>query len=363
MEAEQPDGRAGPVLGYDGTVGDLYGIFWFNVLLTPLTLGIYRFWGITHNRQYLWAHTTFMGDRFEYTGTGGEKFRAVLLALLFLVVLGLAIGAISLAAETTGQSWLTILVFPLNLFVAALAGAAVYTAQRYRLSRTRWRGIRGAMTKGALAYGWRTVSAGVLTGVSLGMAWPILRMRLLERRINAIRFGDAAASVRVRASGLYGPFFIGVALKLVFLALIGLAGWLVFDVEGLRDDVSLIDGVQAFLFFGSFWVFSLTWKLADSWFDAAAARLLLRELRLADLRFDSDLRGAELFRLRLVNLAITVGLLGLGRPIVRHLCARFVVRHVRVLGSLDAAGLGQNAFAPPSRGEGLLDLLDAGIAG
>lgn len=36
---------------YDGRLGELYGIFFVNLLLTVLTFGIYRFWGKTRIRH------------------------------------------------------------------------------------------------------------------------------------------------------------------------------------------------------------------------------------------------------------------------------------------------------------------------
>ena len=43
-----------------------------NLLLTIITVGIYRFWAKTRVRQFFWRHTKLLGDRLEYLGTGGE---------------------------------------------------------------------------------------------------------------------------------------------------------------------------------------------------------------------------------------------------------------------------------------------------
>ena len=78
---------------YDGRLSELYAIFIPNLLLTIVTLGVYRFWAITRMRRYLWSRFVFLGERFEYTGTGGELFRGFLLAMLVLAALGLVRGA------------------------------------------------------------------------------------------------------------------------------------------------------------------------------------------------------------------------------------------------------------------------------
>jgi len=43
-------------LHYDGRIGPLYRIFVVNLLLTIVTVGIYRFWAITRWRRYFWSH-------------------------------------------------------------------------------------------------------------------------------------------------------------------------------------------------------------------------------------------------------------------------------------------------------------------
>src|SRR5215471_14645472 len=93
MTATDAAGPATPGVGkakliYDGRVGELF-VLWLKVLLLGIvTLGIYsRFWGKTRFRRYFWNHTSLLGERFEYDGTGGELFRRFLLAIFVLPVL------------------------------------------------------------------------------------------------------------------------------------------------------------------------------------------------------------------------------------------------------------------------------------
>ena len=84
-------GRAAPdkftAFQYDGRLGELYWIFIKNLLLSIITLGIFRFWGKTRIRRYLWSHTSLAGDRFEYTGTGGELFIGFIIVMVALLEL------------------------------------------------------------------------------------------------------------------------------------------------------------------------------------------------------------------------------------------------------------------------------------
>ena len=66
---------------HDGRVSELLPIVLLNALLNVLTLSLYRFWGKTRVRRYLWDNTNLLGDRLEYTGTGGELFKGFLFVL------------------------------------------------------------------------------------------------------------------------------------------------------------------------------------------------------------------------------------------------------------------------------------------
>ena len=132
----------------------LIGLGLFNGLLKVLTLGMYSFWGKTEARRRLWSFMRLNGESLQYTGTGKE------LMLGFLVVLGAFVLPLFLAGMLIGlllpgnKSALAIyqvVVYGLFFF---LLGNAMYRAQRYRLSRTTWRGIRGGMDGSPWRYGW-----------------------------------------------------------------------------------------------------------------------------------------------------------------------------------------------------------------
>src|SRR3954470_2102207 len=123
-------------LRYDGSGGALAGLTFRTGLLTILTLGIYRFWARTRTRRYLWAHVLLGEDRLEYSGTGGELFRGFLRVALIFAPLSIAIAIL----DATLLPGINSVQLPV-LVVLAIIGR--YYARRYRLTRTRWRGIRG----------------------------------------------------------------------------------------------------------------------------------------------------------------------------------------------------------------------------
>lgn len=71
-----------------------------------------------------------------------------------------------------------------------LVQAAIFRARRYRLSRTRWRGIRAGQDGSTWNYIATAVAYGLLTSVTLGIAVPWMRVALEGYVMNNTRFGD-----------------------------------------------------------------------------------------------------------------------------------------------------------------------------
>jgi uncharacterized membrane protein YjgN (DUF898 family) len=362
------------VLVYDGKISQLYGIFLLNLLLTIITLGIFRFWAITRIRRYLWSHMRFEGTRFTYTGRGKELFFGFLLAMLVLVLAlaGAAIVAVGLAKIHPFLAAIPMALAYIGLLT--LFGAAHFSAQRYRLSRTEWRGIRGGMEGSALRYGLKWLLYVLLVIVTLMQAVPWMQVGLACRRISASRFGSAVFQCHAAARRLY-PIWLGTFLgSLVLLGLIlavvaGLEAWLfvrffvdlfqgTLPVDEMRRAARvLIIGIVAYLVVSG---------LLASWYYASLSRLILGGTTATvpggdTLRFSSGVTAGGLFWLVASNTVIAIVTLGLGLPIVLHRYAGYVARTTHMSGRFDAAALMQSTLARPSVGEGFLQALDPGI--
>ena len=105
------------------------------------------------------------------------------------------------------QSWVTIGA-TLALYVGFffLFGVATYRAARYRLTRTRWRGIRFGLSGSSLSYAVTFFWTTLLIPFTLGWIAPY-RATLLQRQItNETTFGDRTFRFAGTSGPLYGPF-------------------------------------------------------------------------------------------------------------------------------------------------------------
>ena len=216
--------ESGTSFDYQGRFGPILRIALVNGLLTLLTLGVYRFWATAKLRRYVWGSVRLGGDAFEYTGTGLEKFLGFLVAVVVLAVyLGLVqivlfLFGVVLVAEPRNAAEATMQALALSL--SALAAVpfvffAQYRARRYKLARTRFRGIRFGMEPAAWGYVWRALGHGVLTVVTLGLLLPRQTFALEAYMTNRSFFGDARFAQGGRWTALYRPFrhvLIGAAI-------------------------------------------------------------------------------------------------------------------------------------------------------
>ncbi|MEN9061511.1 YjgN family protein [Ponticoccus litoralis] len=254
-------------LRYTGEKGPLFGLTLKTGLLTVVTLGLYRFWAKTRIRKYIWSSVNAGGDTFEYTGTGLEKLLGFLVAIVFLAVY---LGIVQMVLFYFG---LNIMIDPETAEPAQVIGQisaiyisffavlpfllyAVYRARRYKMARTRFRGIRLGMEKGAWGYVARALLYGVLSVISLGLLTPLMTFRLEKYMADRSFYGSARVHQNGRWTALYPAMkhlLIGIAILLVSA---GLMVWGAVPSPGSYEPRSVIviigGGVGTFI--GYLWL-------------------------------------------------------------------------------------------------------------
>jgi uncharacterized membrane protein YjgN (DUF898 family) len=384
VAASSRPGAGQPVqkLEYDGRIGALYWIFFKNLLLNIITLSIYRFWGKTNIRRYAWSHMTLQGQRFEYTGKGGELFVGFLIVVAFYVV-----GAIvfNVSALLVGQGARVVGQLAVGILILYFVFVAQYAAQNYRLTRTLWSGIRGGMTGSAWKYGIKGFLFALLNVVTLNLAAPWTTLRLAEDRFNHSYFGNAKASLQASAGPLYVPFILGFVFTvvgvIVLMVVLGIVAYIAMTTynmlpifeeirraaeAGVQPDLSKEDQGRFFALIFSLGIafylgIFLVGLIAFAPYMAALFRAIANNLQLAELRFSSEVTAWRYISLWIGNLLWIVLTLGLGFPVAVHRSVKFFADRVTIHGELDVARLEQTTLDRPKFGEGLLEAFDPGF--
>ena len=387
-----PAGAAGPV-EFTGQRGPLFKLLVKNAVFNLLTLWIYRFWAKTWIRRYFWNNIRINGDPLEYTGLPSELFIGFLIVLGILVPLGMAFEGVRMVLESaphTAQSAVDI-AYILVLFV--LIQVAFYRMWRYRLTRTTWRGIRFGLDGSTWRFLGLSVGWSLLSVVTLGVAYPWMRVALMRYRIRHTRFGQTRFDFAGSGRALCGPFLLAfglpVALTAAFLAANpDLGGAAVDFVTGAEPEFTNVEVRAPALL--TVW---LAVPFLYIWYRVWEFRYMVGCTGFADVSFASAARSAWIIWMSVltVGAVIGVGALAFGvmfalapdgpgfgfivplvvvlyisvAPILSFVILRYeIVAHVcRTLEISDMAAFGrvvQSTEDVPATGEGLADAFDVG---
>ena len=360
---------------YDGKLGELYGIYLRHLLLMILTLGWSRFWGRTRLRRYLWSHFSVLGDRFEYRGRGLELFIGFVLVLLILGVWG---GLLWLAwhfaiepKALPGFGLLQLFSLTVAFIGVPLAFVGQYAGLRYRLSRTRWRGIRGSLAGSAWSFGALATALTFANGVTLQLMTPLVSVNLARPRIANAAIGTQRFEFAGSAGDIYGRYlgyyFLNILLWLVVIGL-GMTA-LVFGGVRLGLDQATVAKLLARPGFTTLVVvlvalfvlstlFGLLILPLRCWWQAYLFRYLVARVRAGPVLFATAIGTRHMWSFMVVNYLIVVMTLGLGWPWVMHRTLRLIAQQLWIYGAPDGAAIRQPADRGPNYGEGLLDMFD-----
>ena len=326
-----------------------------NALLIICTLGIYRFWASARQRRYLWSRTHVIDDPLEWTGTGKEMFLGFLIVVAVLAPFFLFIQFLFPALVSRGKAQAAAGVLLLfEIAIIYLGGFARFRALRYRLSRSWWHGIRGGSNDPGWNYGGEYLGRIALSLMTMFIMFPWAATRLWNSRWNAMSFGQLQFRANLTGEGLKWRW------ALIYLAPIGVAliGAALAALSGLGTSAGaptaagVIIGLVV-LIYVAIPLMTLHWYA--KYFRHAAAATSLGELE-----FEFDATTLQWLGLFLGNLALAIVTLGFGLTYWGYRNWAFMVRHMRIYGTIDIADLVQSTTHAPVEAEGFADAFDVG---
>lgn len=340
--------------GFDGTWKEYAPIAFTNLLLTIVTLGIYRFWATTRTRSYLWSRTRFIDDRLEWTGTGKELFLGFLMVLLILgapfLFLQFGVQALAMRGMTGVAGILSLAAFALIFY---FIGVARFRALRYRLGRTYWHGIRGGSDDDGFGYGWSYVWKTIAGYIPLGLLIPRAMMSLWNERWNHMSFGPH----KFRSQGNWHDTFK--RYLLIYLLPFMIIPFSMIVASSFGSGRPLIGGLFMIIVFGIMFIY-VGIPLIMLAFYAKFFRVGVGGLSLSTLDFHFSARTMDWLKLFLVDVLLVLGTLGIGLIFLQYRHWKFFITHMEATGEIDLDELTQSDTKMSKHGEGLLDALDVG---
>lgn len=343
---------------YVGDAADIIPIAIKNLIFNILTLSLYRFWGRTEVRRHIWSNIRIKGDPLEYTGTGGEMFIGFLVVtvLVFFPLTGLFFWAqllIEQGKPATGGA----LMMVLYIAFLWLLGLAVYRAQRYRLSRTRWRGVRGGMQNKGYGYASANLGYILLLVFTFGLTYPFVANQLWKMETNDRMFGSGRFHYDADSGALYKSFFVAFFIVLVFVyAPLMYVGADLFNLEpGDQPDPATFGWFFALYF----WALIVT-PIVFAFFYIKQLEHFWSNMYYADARFSFTGTVGELIKLHIGNFFIVSFTFGVLGPLAQLRVVKFMATHTSLTGPLDLAAITQSDQPEDAFGEGLAEGFDIG---
>jgi uncharacterized membrane protein YjgN (DUF898 family) len=350
---------------FTGTWRDYAPIAFTNLLLSIVTLGIYTFWARARTRRYLWGHTRFIDDRLEWTGTGKELFVGYLLAFLVVLlplgIVNFVVQGVLMRGHPGAAATMTTVLTGMGFY---LLGVARFRALRYRLSRTRWHGIRGGSDRQGFAYGVGYMIATTVSAMTFYLMLPWSMVRMWNERWSAMSFG----SLRFHSDANWRPpfrrfalFYLTPIVLFAILVVVGISYGASGGFSSSSNDLP-IGPIMAglFVFMTIFFVFFGGMGFIAAGFYAAFFREGIGKLTLGDLQFGFDARTKDWVKFFLGTAALVIFTLGIGLIFVSYRNWAFLMRHLNAYGEVAVDTLMQSQTRDPGQGEGLLDAFDVG---
>ncbi|MGH8075745.1 MAG: YjgN family protein, partial [Lysobacter sp.] len=184
---------------FTGRAGEYFGIWFVNLLLSILTLGIYSAWAKVRTERYFYANTSLAGANFEYLASPIAILKGRLMAYAVVIALGVS------SKFSPGLYLL------LAMCVGLLLPALIVWSLRFRARNSAWRGLSFRFDNGAgEAYGpfllWTWLSS-----ITVSLLYPVMKQRQHQFVVQGHRLGTERFSFYGESGSYYGPYAIAVA--------------------------------------------------------------------------------------------------------------------------------------------------------
>jgi uncharacterized membrane protein YjgN (DUF898 family) len=350
---------------FSGKFFDVLGLALKNAGLTLLTLSLYRFWARTAMRRRVWSRIWIMGDPLEYTGAALELFRGFLISVPCFFLPAIFVSYIApLMMDPVAAGWLA---FGFYVLAVPLVAAARYWMRRYQLSRTRWRGIRMALTGSGWAFAFASAAWTLLQWLTLAWYTPVARIKRAKMMWEHTRFGDQPFEFlddgQPRAKGLWWPFTLGwFAFPICFFIVAFTIGMVVAYAAAAAPEHAASREEQGRLvliaYASALPLAFLAWQLLWAPYNAAAMNRIASLVSLDGARFRLRAKTFSLFFVTLAGWMLILLSLGLLAPVAGFLRVRYVIARLEMIGAPKFAEIGQSVAEGPRSAEGLANAFD-----
>ncbi len=283
---------------FTGSGGEYFRIWIVNLFLSIITVGIYSAWAKVRRERYFHGNLVLDKSAFAYHGNPVAILKGRLLAVVLLFALS--------AAQHAGPIAYGLAI----LGLLPLAPWLIVRAFRFRAHNTSYRGLRFSFDGGYRQALTAFVGYGLLTLLTLGIAFPLFYRQQRTFVLDNLRYGAS----KFKCSATVGQFYR------LFLAPLGLAFGIMVVVGVLAAIGGMASQLVPLLIILSLMVMTL---FLMPYVRVRSANLVWNHLTLDRMSFSSTLKILPYFWLVTVNLLLLMLTMGLYWPWARVRLARY----------------------------------------
>jgi uncharacterized membrane protein YjgN (DUF898 family) len=338
---------------FSGRTGEYFGIWFVNLLLSIITLGIYSAWAKVRTERYFYGNTRLAGSTFDYLADPIAILKGRLVAYAVVIALGVS------------SQFLPVLYLLLILALFALMPAIIVLGLRFRARNSAWRGLSFRFDReiGA-AYGpflgWQVLSA-----ITATLLYPLMKVRQHDFVVGGHSLGRKRFEFSGDGSLYYTPYLIAMGISvLLMVAFFAAFSAVIFAGASVGEGMDE-EAAGAAVGYGTIVMMVLLYAgmfALGIFLRVRYANLMWNNTRLGPHRFESTLRVRDMTWLYASNLVAIVCTLGLAVPWAMIRLAHYRAAHFAVLaeGGIDdfVRDLEREHAAT---GAEMIDALDVGV--
>ena len=287
-------------LAFTGTAWSYFKIYFINILLTLLTLGLYVPWARVRRRRYFYSNTRILGDGIDYLATGFDLLKGWLLVLVgFALFYALPFFDFGIAYLDT--------VFLIGVFIAY--PWALNKSLQFNARNIVWRDVRFTWHGSYWGVAANLFIAPLVGLLTLGLLLPLASRMMRHYIAKNYSFGSKRFEVTTNLWDFYKA-----GLKTVMLCL-GIAFMIIMPLDLIYVNAnSTLE--QLDMNSHQFWIITIfvlqllivgLFLVTTSFYRAQTRNLMTNGLRLDNnIRFRSELSGLRLAWIALQNVVLIV---------------------------------------------------------
>ncbi|MBL4797801.1 MAG: DUF898 domain-containing protein [Oleispira sp.] len=288
---------------FSGKSGEYFKLWFVNMFLSIITLGIYSAWAKVRDTQYLYGHTQVDGQSFRFLATPMRILKGRIVAVIVFV----------LYMTLSQLNPILSLIMALGLLVAM--PWLIIQGLKFSMRMTAYRNVRFSFegTYGGVIVHFLLLP--ILGLITLYLAMPWVIQKIQQYMHNNITYGGKHFEQKSSASQYYIAVLISLGILLV-------GGVLVSALSGVSLAAAAEPTMGLFVFILAMFIL---FSIAAAIYQSFIYNHLMQTLEIENVvSFDADMKPIPFAILMLTNILLLIVTLGLAIPVVKIRNARYI---------------------------------------